>query len=81
MMTDAEMERASELVSKKWTLPRSCICCGGTKFDTGPVKQICKFHDGEMVTPVVPVFCASCGWTLLFSAMISGVIGRDGKLK
>ena len=83
---DAVREAALKWVDSHWNKSRDCPVCGGNEWNVEDIMQMMQFHNGAIVIggptriiPVVPVECVRCGYTMLFNAMIAGLIHADDK--
>ena len=83
----AEKARQSELAIE-WLKQRSasgtprCIVCGQDEWSVTEVVELRPYTGGGLAVggPVYPVFqtiCTTCGHTLLFNAVIAGVLKAD----
>ena len=73
----------SRLIShlqNKWGNGRGCPMCAEKNWGIDDAYQLTRFGKGdpaadERVMPIVPVICQNCGYTVLVSAILAGVIG------
>ena len=85
-MADDGTERIDEASSmlkylkSKWKDPAPCPMCGHTewgvesKIFTLPLFGAFAFGSHATVLPVVPVICKNCGYMLLVSAVVAGLV-------
>lgn len=71
-----------------WKAERNCPICISSRFwCVKSVVEVRDFNEGNLphgaaITPIVNVACANCGYTVLFNAILLGVVDPDiGKVK
>lgn len=77
----AEKRRAMAWVLKHWKSDNLCPICGARRWVVGDVVQLqplvrMGYPATAEVFPMFPFVCGTCGYTMLFNALISGVIER-----
>ncbi len=74
-------------LNQKWRGQKLCFICGSNNWGISdkPV-EIREFHAGGLVVggpvyPAVMVICNVCGYTLLFNALVPGILPRNEPAK
>jgi predicted nucleic-acid-binding Zn-ribbon protein len=72
-------EKLIAWLNKKWQGNKNCPICSQNNWAVGSVLELREFNDGNLVvggpiTPVIPIICNNCGHTLMFNAIVSGII-------
>ena len=72
-------------LNSQWPGAKSCPICKKATWNVSekPV-ELREFHGGDFIVggPLYPLFlvtCQSCGYTLLFNAVVSGFVSRQEK--
>lgn len=78
-------DKVADWLKKNWKGAKQCPICHSNDWNIGskPV-EIREFSGGGLVVggpvyPLVNVTCNVCGYTLLFNAIVSGLIEREEK--
>lgn len=77
-----ETERALEWLNRHWVGGKICPICGNNSWELAEPSELRSFRGGELyiggpqssLIPVMPVVCATCGLTHLFSALKAGIV-------
>jgi len=74
----AQADRGIKWLRSKWPNP-VCPICTANNWQIAAIGEIRDFSGGGLVVggaliPVMPVVCNNCGYTLLFNALVAGVI-------
>ena len=76
-----DKKQAQEWLSEKWTAPTVCPISGDNNWAIADdFVQPMRYTGGGLTIggpgyPVVMVICATCGYTLLFNAVVMGLLG------
>lgn len=70
--------KVADWMRENWKDESTCPVCGTNDWrigddviEMGPVQS---FRTTGMVYPLIALFCARCGYTILFNAIIGGVV-------
>ena len=87
-ITDSQRKFITNRISTVWKGKRECpICISRTTWAISTFVEVREFNEGNhcpgaAITPLIPVQCNNCGYTVLFNAIALGVVDRDtGKVK
>lgn len=84
-LDDKQKERLIEYMENKWPEPQTCPICKNTEWGiSDTIFEIREFFDGKMIIsgtsiPLIASTCRSCGYTVLFNAIILGFVKPDEK--
>lgn len=83
-----QAERAIAWVNEKWAAPvKTCPVCLANQWQVGDVSELRRFEGGGLVVgggnilPTFPLVCLNCGYTMLFNAVVSGVLRPDVRVQ
>ena len=77
---EAERDRAFAWLQAKWLAPaKQCPICLANAWTVSEVVEVRPFSGGGLVIggtvfPVFMLICNNCGYSLMFNAVISGVV-------
>lgn len=82
-MSEDQRERAIAWLNSKWTASHVCPACGTDAWSIqSAMHEMRAFNGGDLIIggdsslyPAIVVMCSNCGYTHLFNAVISGVVG------
>ena len=75
-----DLEKAERWLNERWRGDRLCSVCGKNDWwICDEVVEVKAYNEGRLlaggsVFPLLAVICRECGNTLLFSAMLAGVV-------
>ncbi len=84
-MTTAKIdsERAKAWLDEFWKGNRECPVCGNTGWGVVPeLMELREYRGGtlSLAGPIVPLFvvaCVTCGHTMLFNAVVAGLVEKQ----
>lgn len=76
MPDQPDADRVLRYVKEKWTQSQHCPVCAESTWNVNEVAslQVGMGVLGGKQYPLVPVFCTNCGYTVLFNAVIGGLV-------
>ena len=86
VLSREEKDRILKWLESKWTSAKQCPICGTNKWHIGDhLSTILTTHKGNIfiggpTIPVIIVVCMTCGYTLLFNAVVVGIpsVAKEG---
>lgn len=84
-LTDEQHKKATDFVTSNWKPPAHCPVCRNNKWTISrEIYELRQFHGGSLVVgggiaPLLPVTCEVCGHTVLFNALVAGIIENPQK--
>jgi predicted nucleic-acid-binding Zn-ribbon protein len=86
MVENSPQDRSEEIIAairSHWKGNQRCPVCRSNNWTLGEISAIPSFDEPNVdfgcVHPTVPVVCLVCGNTLLFSAMVMGVVAEPAQ--
>jgi predicted nucleic-acid-binding Zn-ribbon protein len=80
MYEEIDIEKVADWLNEKWKGHKLCPICNNNNWGIGerPV-EVREFHSGGLVVggpvyPLITVTCGVCGYTLLFNAVVTGLV-------
>ncbi len=72
-------QRAMEWLNERWQGQKTCPVCRNNKWQLGGLVELRPYTGGSLVIgggvfPVLQVICENCGNTLLFNALVAGLL-------
>lgn len=77
---NTDREKVSAWIDEHWKGQRKCPICENSRWSIGEVVgEVQQMHVnrrllGESLYPLVVVTCAVCGYTLMFNAVVIGLL-------
>jgi len=75
-----DADRIEEWLNQQWQGVKQCPICNNNRWGIGekPV-EVREFHGGGLlvsgpVYPLIAITCGVCGYTLLFNAIVTGLL-------
>ena len=75
-----DTDKVMDWLNRQWQGPKLCPICNNNRWGIGgrPV-QVSEFSEAgpmaeDMVYPLIAVTCGVCGYTLLFNAIVTGLV-------
>lgn len=82
-----DSNKVIEWLSQKWKSPTTCPICKSNNWNVSQrLIEVREFHGGSLVLggpvyPLVSVTCTVCGHTLLFNAVVAGLLPMEKTTK
>ena len=78
-----DMDQAKAWIDEHWTGQKTCPICNSTGWFMGDVVgEVREMHPNNLISgsfyPLIVISCRTCGYTLLFNAMVGGLV--EGEL-
>ena len=78
-----DSERAKAWLDELWQGNKECHICGNTGWGVVPeLMELREYRGGSLIPggPIVPLFvvaCVTCGNTILFNAIVAGLVEKQ----
>lgn len=72
-------EQAQRWLTQTWKTPKDCAICRNTNWVVSEAVTVVPYGAAGRHVPLFAVTCGTCGYTLLFNALVAGLTGEQAR--